>query len=444
MPSRRALLLLTVAAVLVRALFLLWQPATQPVGDERTWTDWARHLASAKVGWSPLRTHMIFYPPLYPYFLAASAALTGSLEAARWIQLVVGSLLVPAVALVGARIFSARVGLLAAGIAALYPELVWFSVHYWSETLFMAFLWWGFERLVAAGAPDGRVLTAAVAGLLWGLAILTRETVLYFLPLAAAWLLWTPSPRRGARSAAFFLAAVLTVLPWTCRNWVAFRALVPVSTAGGLNLFQGNARLTRQEVYDQYEAVNGRIAQYHFARRKGLEAIRDRQPWWIFEKLKDEMPRFWEADSLVLIHVKRGAYGAVASAAAVAAALVVLVPYLLVLALAVVGISVLRAERAPLLLVSFLVYYNLIHVATHGFARYRLPAMPAVFLLAALGASAWRDGGLAAALAGRRRVAAILLSLVLAVTLVPSLRLNLEHPAFGFVDAGGPPGEAVP
>ena len=49
-------------------------------------------------------------------------------------------------------------------------------------------LWWGFERLLAADAPDGRALTAAAAGLLWGLAILTRETVLYFLPLAAAWL----------------------------------------------------------------------------------------------------------------------------------------------------------------------------------------------------------------------------------------------------------------
>jgi 4-amino-4-deoxy-L-arabinose transferase-like glycosyltransferase len=444
MPSRRALLLLTVAAIVVRALFLLWQPATQPVGDERTWTDWARHLASEKVAYSPLRTHMIFYPPLYPYFLAAATVVTGSLEAARWVQLLVGSLLVPAVGVAGARIVSPRAGILAAGIAAFYPELVWFSVHYWSETLFMAFLWWGFERLVAAGAPEGRVGTAVAGGLLWGLAILTRETVLYFLPVAAAWLAWTPAPRRGVRAAAFLLTAIVTVAPWTYRNWVTFRAVVPVSTAGGLNLFQGNALLTRQQVYDEYEAVNGRIAQYHFARRKGLEAIRDRQPWWLFEKLRDEMPRFWEADSLALIHIKRGAYGMVPPAAAEAAGLVVLVPYLLVLAAAVVGACVLRAERAPLLLVSFLLYYNLIHVATHGFARYRLPAMPAVFLLAALGVSTWRDGSLAAALTGGRRVAAIVLAGLLAMTLVPSLRSNLEHPAFGFVDGGGPPGEAVP
>jgi 4-amino-4-deoxy-L-arabinose transferase-like glycosyltransferase len=443
MPSRRALLVLTVAAIAVRALFLLWEPATQPVGDERTWTDWARNLASAKVAYSPFRTHMIFYPPLYPYFLAAAAALTGSLEAALWAQVAVGSLIVPAVAVVGARVFSARVGVLAGGIAAFYPELVWFSVHYWSETLFMAFLWWGFERLLAAGAPGGRVRTAVAAGLLWGLAILTRETVLYFLPVAAAWLAWPRADGRGARAAAFLLAAVVTVAPWTYRNWAQFHAVVPVSTAGGLNLFQGNALLTRQEVYDQYEAVNGRIAQYHFARARGLAAIRDRQPWWILEKLRDEMPRFWEADSLALIHVKRGAYGAVPPLAAVAAAVAVLAPYLGALGFFVLGVSLLRPERPSVLLVSFLVYYNLIHVATHGFARYRLPAMPAVFVLAALGVSAWRDG-LSGRLTGPRRVAAVLLAAVLAATLVPSFRLNLEHPAFGFVDTGGPPSEAVP
>ena len=41
---------------------------------------------------------------------------------------------------------------------------------------------------------------------------------------------------------------------------------------------------------------------------------------------------FWEADSLALVHIRRGAYGAVGPRSAVAAAVVVLVPYLAVLA----------------------------------------------------------------------------------------------------------------
>jgi 4-amino-4-deoxy-L-arabinose transferase-like glycosyltransferase len=442
MPSRRVLLFLTVAAIVVRALFLAWEPATQPVADERTWTDWAKNLASAKVAYSPFRTHMIFYPPLYPYFLAAAAALTGSLEAARWVQLLVGSLLVPAVACVGARAFSPRVGVLGGGIAAFYPELVWFSVHYWSETLFMVFLWWGVERLLAAGADGGHLRTALAAGLLWGLAILTRETVLYFLPVAALWLGRAPLPRAAARAAAFLLAAVVTVAPWTYRNWQVFHAFVPVSTAGGQNLFQGNTHIPRDETYVMVDAVRGRIAQYHYAMGMGLRAIRERQPWWIFEKLRDEMPRFWEADSLALIHVKRGAYGAVSRGAAVAAALAVLAPYLAVLGFSVLGAVMLPKERAPALLVLLLAYVNLIHVATHGFARYRLPVLPVVFLVAALGFWAWRSGAVAA-WSGRRRWAAAALAALLAVLLVPSFRQNLDHPAFG-LDSGGPPGEASP
>jgi hypothetical protein len=306
----------------------------------------------------------------------------------------------------------------------------------------MVFLWWGIERLLAAGAEAGRVGTALAAGLLWGLAILTRETVLYFLPLAALWLGRGPGPRAPARGGAFLLAAVLTVAPWTYRNWQVFRAWVPVSTAGGQNLFQGNAHIPRDETYVMVDAVRGRIAQYHYALGMGLQAIRERQPWWIFEKLRDEMPRFWEADSLALIHVKRGAYGAVSRGGAVAAALAVLAPYLAVLVFAVLGAVRLPRERGPALLVLLLAFVNLIHIATHGFARYRLPVLPVVFLAAALGFQEWRSGGLAA-WTGRRRLAAALLAALLAVTLVPSFRQNLDHPAFG-LDSGGPPGEASP
>src|SRR5262249_36434108 len=162
--------------------------------------------------------------------------------------------------------------------------------------------------------------------------------------------------------------------------WHVFHALVPVSTAGGLNLYQGNALLTREEVYARYEAVQGRIEQYRFARAEGLRAIRDRQPSWIFEKLRDELPNFWEADSLALIHIKRGAYGEVRPAVAVASAVVVLAPYLAALALFVLGLAALPPGRGALLLLSFLAYYILIHVVTHGFARYRLPALPVVFV----------------------------------------------------------------
>lgn len=427
------------AGLLARVLFLLLEPRTGLVADELTWTNWAvDNLVTPKVGFSPFRTHMIFYPPLYPYFIAVPYALFHTLTAVKWLQVGVSVLLVPAVGRTGAAAFGDKVGLFAAAVTAFYPELIWFSVHFWCETLFMVLLWWAIERLIAADAT-GRVSTAITAGLLWGLSVLTRETALYFAPVAALWLAVPRASggRRWATAGAFLLTTVLTVAPWTLRNWIVFKAFVPVSTSGGLNLFQGNARLTRQEVYDLVDAVPGRIEQYRYARAMGVQAILERQPFWILEKLRDEMPNFWEADSLVLIHLKRGlgerpqGYGPVRSGWAVAVAAVVLLPYLALLVLLVAAVALVPMNRTRGMLVVFLLYYNLLHVATHGFARYRLPVMPVIFLLAGAAFVAWREKTPPPTSRLRRVLAgAVAVSLVLCV--IPSFRRNLDHPAFGF------------
>lgn len=176
--SGRALLGLAALALVVRAAFVLLEPANKPAGDEHTWLGWALEppggMASEKVRFSPFRNHMIFYPPLYAYFIAALHEVFGSLTAVRLGQAALGALLVLAVARLGARVFGARTGLTAGLAVALYPELIWFCGHFWSELLFMTFLWWAFERLLAAEEASA-IGKAAAAGFLWGLAVLTRE-----------------------------------------------------------------------------------------------------------------------------------------------------------------------------------------------------------------------------------------------------------------------------
>jgi 4-amino-4-deoxy-L-arabinose transferase-like glycosyltransferase len=414
---RRSLLALTLAGLAVRLLWVALEPPTFPVADETMWVSWGSEiLPSPDVAFSPLLLRFVFHPPLYLYFVGVPFALFGTLKAVLYAQCLAGVLLVPALGLAGRRVFGERAGLAAAGVAAFYPELVWFASHFWAETVFTVLLWWAIERLLAAegNASSGAAL---VSGLLFGLAILTRETVLYFLPLAALWLAWRRAG--GGRRAAMMLAAsALVVLPWTIRNWLVFDAFVPVSTSGALNLWQGNTRLSRQEVYEEYWAVHGRIAKYEHARRRAVEAIRERQPLWIFEKLRDEMPAFWAAHGQPIVHLERGAYGTVARPVALLAAAVVLLPYLALLALFVAGIAVLPRGRAPLLLLAFLAFYVLLHVAAHGYPRYRLPAMPAVFLVAAHGWASWRARP---PIDRRHRLAAAAAAIVLVLSVGPSL-----------------------
>jgi 4-amino-4-deoxy-L-arabinose transferase-like glycosyltransferase len=437
---------LALAALVIRLAFILLEPGSKLAGDEWTWYRWAVSppggVASETVRFSPLRTNLIFEPPLYPYFIAVLHEATGTdpetkLRVVKLGQAVLGALLVMAVGGAGTRVFGARVGTLAAAFAAFYPELVWFSAHFWSETLFMALLWWAIERLLAS--EEGGYGRLAAAGFLWGLACLTRETVLYFIPFAALWLAWG-TPFRWRRGAAFAVVAVLTIAPWTYRNWVVFHAFIPVGTAGGQNLFQSNAGIDRDVTYEMVKAVKGRdrrevaVLQYQYARRMGLEAILARQPLWIFEKLYEQMPNFWEADSLALVHVKRGAdtppggYGPVRVRAAWAVALVVLVPYLALLAGFVAGLRSIPWTRGSVLLLGFLVFYNALHVVAHGFARYRMPVLPVLFLVAA-----WAIAAPSAARTfsrGRSRLA-LAAAIVLAVSIVPSVRKDLAHPALG-------------
>ncbi len=412
---RRAALLLTLAALAVRGLFVILEPPARLVGDEHTWTGWAAELLAPEVRFDPAASRILFYPPLYPYFLAALYGLSGSWTAVKLTQAALGALLVPAVMGVTARAMGERACVVAGAIVALYPDLVWFSAHFWSETLFLVLVWWGFERLLAAQASGARA-AALAAGLLFGLATLTRETALYFVPIAALWLAWS---RRELRTAGgYALAAALVILPWTYRNRVVWDAFVPVSTAGGLNLWQGNARMTREEVYAEYAKVPGRVAKYRYAREKGIAVIRERQPAWFFEKLRDEMPRYWEADSLALAHIDREAYGVVPPAYRRLAGIVFVAPYLALLLPFALGVAAAPWGRTTSMLLGFCAYYNLLHVVTHGFARYRLPIMPVVFVFAAVALAEARWRGLSA----RRLVVAGLVALTLALSVAPSLR----------------------
>ena len=148
-PGRWPLLGLFLAALLVRAAFVVLEPPAHKVGDEGMWKAMGRELASPEVAFSPLRSRLITHPPLYPYMIGGLLAVFGHGDAIKWAQALLGALLVPAVGLLGGAAYGRRVGLLAAAFAAFDPALVWQSTHLWSEVLFLALLWWSFERLVA-------------------------------------------------------------------------------------------------------------------------------------------------------------------------------------------------------------------------------------------------------------------------------------------------------
>lgn len=425
----RALAALTLAALAVRVVYLVLEPRCALTGDEPSWIEIGRQVGRPAIAFSPLRSDLVFYPPVFPYFVGALFRAFGTMKAVLWAQVVLGALLVPAVGRAGALAFGRRVGLLAAGATAFYPELVWYPAHYWSETVFLLLLWWAIERTLAADARASRG-AAVAAGLLWGLATLTREISLYLVPLVALWMLRPragaggPAParaRRGLAPVLLVLTAALTVAPWTVRNALVFRAFIPVSTMGGLNLWQGNTTLTHLQIYEVLATKGGPVEQDRYCRVMARETIAARQPGWVFEKLAEQMPEFWKAGSEVLDHlVGREACGPLPAARLVPVELLLVLPYLLVLALFLVGLARLRFSGAAWLLLLLLAAYNAAHVVAYATTRFRLPVLPVVFMVAAAAGADRREGALRP-LRGWRLLALVALVAAALATLAPGL-----------------------
>jgi hypothetical protein len=439
----RAFAVLGAVALVARAAWLLLEPRCVPTGDEPSWIEIGRQIGRPAVRFSPLRSDLIFYPPAYPYFVGVLFRVFGTMTAVLWAQAVLGALLVPAVGRAGTLAFGRRAGLLAAAATAFYPELVWYPAHFWSETVFLFFLWWAIERTLAADAR-GSPRVAVAAGVLWGLAVLTRELALYLVPIAAAWMArgWirttiaeramartrraTPAPGEGevetrhlTSAAVLVAAAMLTVAPWTMRNAIVFRAFVPVSTMGGLNLWQGNTTLTHLQIYEVLPTMGSAVEQDRYCREMAWKAIAERQPAWVLEKLRSEMPEFWKAGSEVLDHlVGRSACGSLSTATLVAVELLIVLPYLAALGVFLAGLVRVRFSAGAWLLLAVLAAYNAAHVAAYATTRFRLPVLPVVFLVAAAAVS---GGASLHPLRGWRLLLLVVLALTVVSVLAPGL-----------------------
>lgn len=182
-----------------------------------------------------------FWDALYPLVLAGLYAVWGhNVHAVRVAQAVLGALAVAGTYALGRQVLRPAVGLLAAGISALYPFFIYYSGQLLTETLFMTLVVGVF--LVGYRAVAQRSAAwFAVLGLLTGLAALCRAEVFYFGPLFGAWCAWRSSklPWRRIRLAGIALLAMLAVmLPWGLRNQATHGQLILTTTKLGYNLYK--------------------------------------------------------------------------------------------------------------------------------------------------------------------------------------------------------------
>jgi 4-amino-4-deoxy-L-arabinose transferase-like glycosyltransferase len=158
------------------------------------------------------------------------------------------------IGLLGERLAGQRAGLVAAGIAAAYPNLWINDSLIMSESLAVLIV---AGALVIALDFDRRpgVWRAVALGLLVGLGALTRtEIILFAIGFAAlAWWRSAGHPRRVLMPVLILAATVVTIAPWVIYNLARFDEPVLLTTNGERTLLGANCDLT---YYDDVGAWN--------------------------------------------------------------------------------------------------------------------------------------------------------------------------------------------
>jgi hypothetical protein len=133
------------------------------------------------------------------------------------------------------------------------------------------------------------------------------------------------------------------------------------------------------------------------------------------------MPEFWKAGSEILDHLAgREACGVLPPSTIRRVELLVVLPYLVVLAPFLVGLARVRWSAGAVLMIVLLVAFNLAHVVAYATTRFRLPILPVVFCFAAAAVLGRGDGSLVP-LRGWRLALLVALTVVAVLVLAPGL-----------------------
>ncbi len=409
------ILALIAISLLVRLAFVEWSSATSIslVGDEHGY--FRRAVASAEIirsiarltapsldlFWEALSHHHL---PLYSVMLGLPMSVFGtSPEVARITTVAISALTTGAVYVVGRSAANRQVGIAAALIHVSYPTFVAFSPLLWSETLFTFLVVAGVACLLnvpGSKLTRWRVLLAVAGGSLFGLAALTRASILFGLIVAPAWLYFVlrASQDRYRMLAAFLAACLVTVAPWQTALMKHVGHFVPLSTSGGLTLYHGNnpwqpeypgeRTIHMQAQFERTQAQRSQVTgdpKWKASQHLAIEHIRS-EPVLFLKRSVFRLRHLLSFDRFSLRHFFHAVFPPMGTNTATTMVIVFLTTSALLWALITVGAISWSGNRGGLLLLFALAMSLILPSALiSAYTRYAIPSMCILLPLAARG-----------------------------------------------------------
>ncbi len=417
------------------------------------------HIDISALAIDPRGILTTFRAPLYPLFVAGIYYLFGMganrFFAVRIAQAILGGLLAPLTYLVARRVFDASGGIdgraldekrsrLAALAVAVYPMLVIFPLGLATENLFfllvLASILALLEVAAASRAPSfQRILFHAIlAGVLMGLAALTRSVILPFVGIAVVWAAVVLPDRRIAFVIA--VAVVLTVAPWIARNSIIAGRITGIETSLGYNLYvgyypQSTGTFTYGPSLDLLSILDDRARdEIGTARALGfIEQDPARFPYLALRRLG----YFFNLDLRAFTYFySNGILGSISMPLLLVILGLLGLPFALLSVSAAFGATSLPSGPEATLLILLFVSYLLPHVFILSEERFHLAMIP---VLAVWSAQFWTNGirGL------RSSKLALLLALAFVVLLLANWALELSRDGPVLIQLLGPDGSRL-
>jgi 4-amino-4-deoxy-L-arabinose transferase-like glycosyltransferase len=251
-PELRWLLAIALLSLVLRTVWVLYAARPpQQLHDQLFYLYYGQRIALGLGYTTKVGEPTAYYPIGYPATLAALFALLihtplpdNFIRTAAFFQVVIGSATAVLAYLVARRLFDATVGLLAALWIAVFPNLIYHTGTFLSETLFNFVVFAALTVLFWSGWRRGAVAPwrLLVFGGLLGFSALVRPISLLFLPLLPAVWLWGGAGWRRAltQTALVFAVTAAVIAPWTIRNIVVMKSPILVSANLGDDLCIGH------------------------------------------------------------------------------------------------------------------------------------------------------------------------------------------------------------
>lgn len=381
-----ALIVLLCVALAVRLGWAVLQP-TDPASlerlpDQREYHELAVHLLAGEGYWfvDPRFDDRVYAHrmPGYPLFIAL---LGGSLTAVRVAQALIDASTVLAVYLLARRWIGPAPGLFAGALVAFNPFMVYFSALLLTETIFTAMLAWGMVLLV-------RMRSLLWGGIVLALAVLIRPSGLFLpviLGVSAVLLARDPEPDPPTRlrwrlpvGATMLLLTVLVLLPWGYHNHRVLGEWIFTTTNAGITRYDGfnpDATGASDQSFVRempWLANMNELEREAYFQERASAFIREnpRRVLWLTGQ---KVLRTWSPVPLSSEYGTNRLY--------VAAGLLYGVPLFLLVLLGLWAGNLPRPVKCFLLIPA--AYFTVVHAASVGSLRYRIPAEPPMAVVAA-------------------------------------------------------------